>query len=157
MARRRTSRASTFIALPSSQLLKNPEAVKLGVGRRLILGEGSHSELRAGCVRVILRLVPPSHTWPPATNVPAIDGRIQSCGPTLSRSYSHHDPQKCFAARTGRNDIDDSSLVVEFRLTLLNVLQDLVLPVRLFSSFTYAFACFSVMVFFFVFHRAQQS
>jgi hypothetical protein len=45
--------------------------------------------------------------------------------------------------------------VWNFVLTLLNVLRDLVPPVRLFSSFTYAFACFSVMVFFFVFHRAQ--
>ncbi len=40
-------------------------------------------------------------------------------------------------------------LVWNFVLTLLNVLRDLVLPVRLFSSFTYAFGCFSVMVFFF--------
>jgi hypothetical protein len=46
--------------------------------------------------------------------------------------------------------------VWNFVLTLLNVLRDLVPPVRLFSSFTYAFACFSVMVFFFVFHREQR-
>src|SRR6202030_3113865 len=42
-----------------------------------------------------------------------------------------------------------------FVLTFLNVLRDLVPAVTLFSSFIYAFGCFSVMVFFFVFHRAQ--
>ena len=47
-------------------------------------------------------------------------------------------------------------LVWNFVLTLLNVLRELVPPVRLFSSFTYAFGCFSVMVFFFVFQRAQR-
>jgi hypothetical protein len=47
-------------------------------------------------------------------------------------------------------------LIWNFVLTLLNVLRDLVPAVRLFSSFTYAFGCFSVMVFFFVFHRAQR-
>jgi hypothetical protein len=47
-------------------------------------------------------------------------------------------------------------LVWNFVLTLLKVLRDLVPPLRLFSSFTYAFGCFSVMVFFFVFLRAQR-
>jgi hypothetical protein len=37
----------------------------------------------------------------------------------------------------------------------LNLLRGLVPAVTLFSSFIYAFGCFSVMVFFFVFHRAQ--
>jgi hypothetical protein len=37
-----------------------------------------------------------------------------------------------------------------------NVLRDLVPAVTLFSSLIYAFGSFSVMVFFFVFHRAQQ-
>ena len=46
-------------------------------------------------------------------------------------------------------------LVWNFAFTLLNVLRDLVPAVTLFSSFIYAFGCFSVMVFFFVFHRAQ--
>jgi hypothetical protein len=46
-------------------------------------------------------------------------------------------------------------LVWSFVLTLLNVLRDLVPAVTLFSSFIYAFGCFSVMVFFFVFHRTQ--
>jgi hypothetical protein len=41
-------------------------------------------------------------------------------------------------------------------LTFLNVLRDLVPAVTLLSSFIYAFGCFSVMVFFFVFHRAQR-
>jgi hypothetical protein len=40
-------------------------------------------------------------------------------------------------------------------LTFLNVLRDLVPAVTLFSSFIYAFGCFSVAVFFYVFHRAQ--
>jgi hypothetical protein len=47
-------------------------------------------------------------------------------------------------------------LVWNFVFTLLNVLRDLVPAVALFSSLIYAFGCFSVMVFFFVFHRAQQ-
>jgi hypothetical protein len=46
-------------------------------------------------------------------------------------------------------------LVWNFVLTVLNVLRDLVPAVTLFSTFIYAFGCFSVMVFFFVFHRAQ--
>jgi len=47
-------------------------------------------------------------------------------------------------------------LVWNFVLVFLNVLRDLVPAVSLFSSFTYAFGAFSMMVFFFVFHRAQQ-
>ena len=46
-------------------------------------------------------------------------------------------------------------LVWTFVFTFLNVLRDLVPAVTLFSSFIYAFGCFSVMVFFYVFHRAQ--
>ena len=46
-------------------------------------------------------------------------------------------------------------LVWAFVLTFLNVLRDLVPAVTLFSSFIYAFGCFSVAVFFYIFHRAQ--
>jgi hypothetical protein len=46
-------------------------------------------------------------------------------------------------------------LVWTFVFNVLNVLRGVVPPVVLFSSFIYAFACFSVAVFFFVFHRAQ--
>src|SRR5580704_6545303 len=46
-------------------------------------------------------------------------------------------------------------LVWNFVLAFLNVLRDLVPAVTLFASFIYAFGCFSVMVFFYVFHRAQ--
>jgi hypothetical protein len=46
-------------------------------------------------------------------------------------------------------------LVWNFVLTFLNVLRDLVPAVTLFSTFIYAFGCFSVMVFFFVFHRTH--
>jgi hypothetical protein len=46
-------------------------------------------------------------------------------------------------------------LVWNFVLTFLNVLRDLVPAGALFSSFIYAFGCFSVMVFFYVFRRAQ--
>jgi hypothetical protein len=42
-----------------------------------------------------------------------------------------------------------------FVFNVLNVLRGLVPAVMLFSSFIYAFGCFSVMVFFFVFHRVQ--
>ena len=46
-------------------------------------------------------------------------------------------------------------LVWNFVSNFLNVLRDVEAPVVLFSSFIYAFGCFAVMVFFFVFHRAQ--
>jgi len=45
-------------------------------------------------------------------------------------------------------------LVWNFVLTLLNVLRTWSC-VTLFSSLIYAFGCFSVMVFFYVFHRDQ--
>jgi hypothetical protein len=46
-------------------------------------------------------------------------------------------------------------LLWTFVFTFLNVLQGLVSAATLFQSFIYAFGCFSVGVFFFVFHRAQ--
>jgi hypothetical protein len=46
-------------------------------------------------------------------------------------------------------------LVWNFVFNLLNLLRGLVPAVTLFSSLVYAFGAFSVMVFFFVFHRAQ--
>jgi len=46
-------------------------------------------------------------------------------------------------------------LVWNFALTLINVLRDLVPAVTLFKSFIYAFGCFGVALFFYVFHRAQ--
>ena len=42
-----------------------------------------------------------------------------------------------------------------FVFNFLNLLRGLVPALVLFSSFIYAFACFSVAVFFYVFHRAQ--
>jgi hypothetical protein len=46
-------------------------------------------------------------------------------------------------------------LVLTLVFNVLNALRGLVPAVILFSSFIYAFACFSVAVFFYVFHRAQ--
>jgi hypothetical protein len=46
-------------------------------------------------------------------------------------------------------------LVWTFVFNFLNALRGLVPAVMLFSSFIYAFGCFSVAVFFYVFHRAQ--
>jgi hypothetical protein len=46
-------------------------------------------------------------------------------------------------------------LVWQFVFNFLNLLWGLVPAETLFSSFIYAFACFSVAVFFYVFHRAQ--
>ena len=46
-------------------------------------------------------------------------------------------------------------LLWTFVSTLLNVLRDLVPAVTLFSSLICAFGCFSLAVFFYVFHRAQ--
>jgi hypothetical protein len=42
-----------------------------------------------------------------------------------------------------------------FVFNVVNVLRDVVAPVVLFSSFIYAFGCFTVAVFFYVFHRTQ--
>ena len=42
-----------------------------------------------------------------------------------------------------------------FVFDVVNVLRGLVPALTLLSSFIYAFACFSVAVFFYVFHRAQ--
>jgi hypothetical protein len=47
-------------------------------------------------------------------------------------------------------------LVWNFVFFFLNLLRGLVPAVTLFTSFIYAFGSFSVMVFFFVFHRAQR-
>jgi hypothetical protein len=46
-------------------------------------------------------------------------------------------------------------LLWTFVFNVLNVLQGLIPAAMLFSSLIYAFACFSVAVFFYVFHRAQ--
>jgi hypothetical protein len=46
-------------------------------------------------------------------------------------------------------------LVWTFVSNLVNVLRGLVPALTLFSSLIYAFACFTVAVFFYVFHRAQ--
>ena len=46
-------------------------------------------------------------------------------------------------------------LVWDFVFTVLNVVRGVIPPVMLFNSFIYAFGCFGVMVFFFVFHRTQ--
>ncbi len=46
-------------------------------------------------------------------------------------------------------------LVWTFVFDVLNALRGLVPAVMLFSSFIYAFGCFSVALFFYVFHRAQ--
>ncbi len=46
-------------------------------------------------------------------------------------------------------------LVWNFVFNLLNLLRGLIPAVTVFSSLIYAFGCFSVMVFFFVFHRTQ--
>ena len=46
-------------------------------------------------------------------------------------------------------------LVWTFVFNVLNVLRGLAPAVILLSSLIYAFACFSVAVFFYVFHRAQ--
>ncbi len=47
-------------------------------------------------------------------------------------------------------------LIWAFVSNILNAMRGLVPGVRLFSSFIYAFGCFSVAVFFYVFHRGQE-
>jgi hypothetical protein len=46
-------------------------------------------------------------------------------------------------------------LVWDFVFNVLNVLRGLIPATMLFSSFIYAFASFSVAVFFYVFHKMQ--
>ena len=46
-------------------------------------------------------------------------------------------------------------LVWTFVFNVINTLRGVVPAVTMFSSFIYAFGCFSVTVFFYVFHRAQ--
>jgi hypothetical protein len=46
-------------------------------------------------------------------------------------------------------------LVWTFVLNVVNVLRGMVPALTLFSSFIYAFACLSVALFFYVFHRTQ--
>jgi hypothetical protein len=46
-------------------------------------------------------------------------------------------------------------LVWTFASTVVNVLRGVAAPVMLFPWFVYAFACFSVSVFFYVFQKAQ--
>ena len=46
-------------------------------------------------------------------------------------------------------------LLWDFVFNLLNLLRGLIPATMVFSSFVYAFASFSMAVFFYVFHRAQ--
>jgi hypothetical protein len=46
-------------------------------------------------------------------------------------------------------------LALTFVFTLVNALRGVVPPVAIFSAFIYAFACLTVAVFFYVFHKAQ--
>ena len=46
--------------------------------------------------------------------------------------------------------------VWDFVSNVVNVLRGVEAPAVLFASFIYAFGCLTVMVFFFVFHRAQR-
>jgi hypothetical protein len=46
-------------------------------------------------------------------------------------------------------------LVWNFVSNVLSVVRGVEAPVVIFASFIYAFGCLTVMVFFFVFHRAQ--
>jgi hypothetical protein len=60
------------------------------------------------------------------------------------------------AASTDRDDSDDGSSAVDFRLECDLCTAGVEAPVVLFASFLHAFGCLSVVVFFFVFHRAQR-
>jgi len=63
--------------------------------------------------------------------------------------------QECGIAGADRHDPDNGSFGVEICVRRLNTVQGLVPTLTLFSPFIYAFACFSVAVFFCLFHRAQ--
>jgi len=81
---------------------------------------------------------------------------VARVAPNPHRVDTHdHDTQKRGAACFGRDDIDDGSLGLEFHPHLPKCLEGLdscglvVLLIHL------CLGCFSVMAFFFVFHRAQ--
>ena len=85
-------------------------------------------------------------------------GRSQSCDPTPAAFILPVMTLKNAALLALIGTILMTALLVwQFVFTFLNVLRDLVPAVTLFQSFIYAFGCLSVMVFFFVFHRAQKS
>jgi hypothetical protein len=71
------------------------------------------------------------------------------------RSYSDHDLRNAALLALIGTILVTALLVWNSVLTFLNVLRDWVPAVTLFQSFVYAFGCFSVMVFFYVFHRAE--
>jgi len=83
-------------------------------------------------------------------------GASHGCGCHWHRSYSEIMTLKNAAllALIGTT-LMTALLLWTFVFTFLNVLRGLVSAAMLFQSFIYAVGCFSVAVFFYVFHRAQ--
>jgi hypothetical protein len=76
--------------------------------------------------------------------------------PSLARSCSDHDTKiASWLAQVG-TILRTAFRLRKFVFTFLNVLWGLAPGAMLLQSFLYAFGCFSVMAFFFVFHKAQQ-
>ena len=127
--------------------------VKLGVGQRFVLGDGSHGDIQT-LSAIALRYYP------------LLARRLfrlvssPKAEPELPQSLtSVHTPTKtlknaALLALIGTVLIT-VLLVRNLIFNLLNLLRSLVPSVTLFQSFICAFGCFSVAVFFYVFHRAQ--
>ena len=125
---------------------------KLGVGQRLVLGESSHGDFQT-LSAIALRYCP---SLPVAfqmasspkigANVADVTGNVHTPTMTLKNG--------ALLALIG-TILMTVLLVWTFVFNFLNLLRGLVPAVTLFSSLIYAFGAFSVMVFFFVFHRTQ--
>jgi hypothetical protein len=81
---------------------------------------------------------------------------MASCGPTLAAFLLPLTLKDAALLALIGTMLMTALLVWVFVSNLVNVLRGVDAPVVLFSSFIYAFGCFTLMVSFFVFHRAQR-
>lgn len=79
----------------------------------------------------------------------------QSCGQREPRSYPTMTLKNAALLALIGTILMTALLLWTFVFTVLNVQRGVVPAVMLFQSYVYAFGSFSVMVFFYVFHRAQ--
>ncbi len=100
------------------------------------------SIMTANCRRQLLHF----GGWATAAGLQPIQGRVHTPTMTLKNA--------ALLALIG-TILATVLLVWTFVNTVLNVLRGLAPPVMLFPWFVYAFACFSVAVFFYVFQKAQ--
>jgi hypothetical protein len=123
------------------------KAVEFGIGQRLVLGEHSHGI--SGRPRQSLYDIPaPQLLSSPKVGVGVADDSGSEHTPIMTLKNA------ALLALIG-TILMTALLVWALAFNVLNALRGLVPAATLFSSFIYAFGCFSVAVFFYVFHRAQ--